>query len=128
MQVFLTKWFARWAIKEGLPEQALCAAVAEMEQGLIDAYLGGYVVKKRVALNGRGKSGGVRTILGFKLKDKAFFLYGFAKSQRDNIDDKELQALKMLATELMKYDRKALDRAIQAQELIELKEGKNEQT
>ncbi|MFZ6676650.1 type II toxin-antitoxin system RelE/ParE family toxin [Undibacterium sp. Tian12W] len=128
MQIFLTKWFARWAIKEGLPEQALCAAVAEMEQGLIDAYLGGYVIKKRVALNGRGKSGGVRTILGFKLKDKAFFLYGFAKNQRDNIDDKELQALKMLASELMKYDRKALDSAIQAQELIELKEGKNEQT
>ncbi|MFZ6643602.1 type II toxin-antitoxin system RelE/ParE family toxin [Undibacterium sp. TC4M20W] len=128
MQIFLTKWFARWAIKEGLPEQALCAAVAEMEQGLIDAYLGGYVIKKRVALNGRGKSGGVRTILGFKLKDKAFFLYGFAKNQRDNIDDKELQALKMLASELMKYDRKALDRAIQAQELIELKEGTNEQT
>ncbi|MFZ6735879.1 type II toxin-antitoxin system RelE/ParE family toxin [Undibacterium sp. Ji42W] len=128
MQIFLTKWFARWAIKEGLPEQALCVAVAEMEQGLIDAYLGGYVVKKRVALNGRGKSGDVRTILGFKLKEKAFFLYGFAKNQRDNIDDKELQALTMLASELMKYDRKALDRAIQAQELIELKEGKNEQT
>mgnify|MGYP000567726159 CR=1 FL=1 len=125
MQIFLTKWFARWAAKEGLPEQALCAAVAEMEQGLIDAHLGGYVVKKRVAVGGRGKSGGLRTILGFKLKDKAFFLYGFAKNQQGNIDDKELQALKLMASELMKYDRKALDQAIRAQELIEVN---NEQT
>lgn len=125
MQIFLTKWFARWAAKEGLPEQALCAAVAEMEQGLIDVHLGGYVVKKRVAVGGRGKSGGLRTILGFKLKDKAFFLYGFAKNQQGNIDDKELQALKLMASELMKYDRKALDQAIRAQELIEVN---NEQT
>lgn len=125
MQIFLTKWFARWAAKEGLPEQALCAAAAEMEQGLIDAHLGGYVVKKRVAVGGRGKSGGLRTILGFKLKDKAFFLYGFAKNQQGNIDDKELQALKLMASELMKYDRKALDQAIRAQELIEVN---NEQT
>jgi len=117
---FQTKWFARWAAKEGLSEQALRNAVSEMEQGLIDAHLGGHVVKKRVGFGGRGKSGGMRTILAFQVKGKAFFLYGFAKNQRDNISDKELQGLKLLAANLLAYDRKALDRAIKAQELIEV--------
>ena len=79
MQIYQTKWFARWAKKEGLQEQSLRDAVTEMEQGLIDAHLGGSVVKKQVGVGARGKSGGVRTILTFKIKDKAFFLYGFAK-------------------------------------------------
>lgn len=120
MQVFQTKWFARWAANEGLLEQALRDAVSEMEQGLIDANLGGHVVKKRIGVGGRGKSGGVRTILAFKVKDKAFFLYGFAKNQRDNIDDQQLQALKKMAAHLLAYDRKALEKAIQTQELIEV--------
>jgi hypothetical protein len=124
MQIFLTTWFARWAAKEGLSERALIAAVAEMEQGLIDANLGGNLVKKRVAPGGRGKSGGVRTILAFKVHGKAFFLYGFAKNQRDNIDDKELQALKLMATHLLAYDAKALEKAVKAQELIEVNRDK----
>jgi hypothetical protein len=62
-----------------------------MSQGLVEANLGGHVVKKRVALDGRGKSAGVRTLLAFKLNDIAFFLYGFAKNQQSNITDKELK-------------------------------------
>ena len=120
MQIFLTKWFSRWAANEGLLEQALRDAVSEMEQGLIDANLGGHVVKKRIGVGGRGKSGGVRTILAFQIKGKAFFLYGFAKNQRDNINAKELQALKKMAAHLLAYDRKALDKAIEMQELIEV--------
>jgi len=38
--------------KTGLTDKALCTAVSEMESGLIDADLGGGVVKKRVALPG----------------------------------------------------------------------------
>ncbi|MES2299260.1 MAG: type II toxin-antitoxin system RelE/ParE family toxin [Pseudomonadota bacterium] len=121
MRIFLTKWFARWAANEGLPERALVAAVSEMEEGLIDARLGGHIVKKRIALSGRGKSGGARTILAFRFKDKAFFLYGFAKNQADNISDKELRALKATAAHLLAYDRHALDKAIAASELIEVK-------
>ena len=120
MRIFQTKWFARWAAKEGLAEQALCNAVTELELGLIDANLGGNVVKKRVGLGARGKSGGVRTILAFKMKERAFFLYGFAKNQRENIDDKELQALKVMAAHFLAYDSKAVDKAKKAQELIEV--------
>ena len=120
MQIFKTKWFARWAAKEGLSDQALRDAVTEMGLGLIDANLGGHVVKKRVGVDGRGKSGGVRTLLAYKVKDKAFFLYGFAKNQRDNIDINELKALKLMATHFLTYDKKALESAKATQELIEV--------
>ena len=121
MRVFQTKWFVRWAANEGLLEQSLCNAVTEMEQGLIDANLGGFVVKKRIGVGGRGKSGGVRTVVAFRLKDKAIFLYGFAKNQRDNIDALELQTLKKMAAHLLAYDHVALDKAISSRELVEVR-------
>jgi hypothetical protein len=126
MQIFQTKWFAHWVDKEGLSSQVLCSAVTEISQGLVDANLGGHVVKKRVALGGRGKSGGVRTLLAFKLNDKAFFMYGFAKSQQSNITDKELKALKLLAAKLLAYDSSQLAIAIAAQELYEVREDDDE--
>jgi hypothetical protein len=126
MQIFQTKWFAHWADKEGLSSQVLCSAVTEISQGLVDANLGGHVVKKRVALGGRGKSGGVRTLLAFKLNDKAFFMYGFAKNQQSNITDKELKALKLLAAKLLAYDSSQLAIAIAAQELYEVREDDDE--
>ncbi len=120
MQAFKTKAFARWADGEGLGDEALAAAVAEMQQGLIDARLGGQVVKKRVALPGRGKRGSIRTLVAFRQGDKAFFVYGFAKNQRGNINDKELRALKLLAKELLNYPAASLARAMKAGELIEI--------
>ena len=66
MQLFKTKAFSRWARVEGLGDDAFAAAVFEIEAGLIDAELGGQVVKKRVALPGRGRRGGTRTLVAFK--------------------------------------------------------------
>jgi hypothetical protein len=105
-----------------LNDGALLAAVEEMESGLIDARLGGHVVKKRVALPGRGKRGGSRTLVVYQQANKAFFVYGFAKNERANISDKELKALKLLATELLSYTKAALVKAIKAGELIEVYE------
>ena len=98
------------------------AAVAEMEDGLIDARLGGNVVKKRVALPGRGKRGGSRTLVAYRKDDKAFFVYGFAKNERANISTKELKALRLLATQLLGYTNPALSKAIKAGELVEVHE------
>ena len=66
-----------------------------MERGLIDADLGGHVMKKRIAVGGRGKSGGARTLLAYKSGDKAFFVYGFAKNALANVSADELRALKL---------------------------------
>ena len=122
MRVFKSRWFQKWATGEGLDNEALLSAVEEMENGLIDARLGGHMVKKRVALPGRGKQGGSRTLVVYQQADKAFFVYGFAKNERANISNKELKALKLLATELLSYTKQALVKAIKAGELIEVYE------
>lgn len=75
-KVFKTRHFSRWMRKTELTDQTLCAAVMEMEGGLVDADLGGGVVKKRVALPGRGKRGSTRTLLATNLRDRWFFCSG----------------------------------------------------
>lgn len=122
MQTYKSKWFSKWAEKEGLTDSDLSAAVKEMEDGLIDADLGGHVMKKRVGLEGQGKRGGARTLLAFKEGNKAFFMFGFAKSQQDNIDKKELKALKLMAKKLLGYTKQQLTKAIKQGELIEVKD------
>ena len=123
MRIFKNKVFNKWAEKEGLSDDTLRVAVDEMERGLIDADLGGHVVKKRVAVGGRGKSSGVRTLLAYKSGDKAFFVYGFAKNARANVSTDELKALKHLAKELMNYSDKTLTKAIQHGALIEVEDN-----
>jgi hypothetical protein len=119
MRVFKTKWFAKWASSQRLSDEALMVAVAEIEHGLVDAELGGNVVKKRVALPGQGKRG-ARSLVAFRRGDKAFFIYGFAKNERASIAVKELKALKLLASEVLSYRNPALIKAIRAGELIEI--------
>ena len=72
-RVFKTRHFSRWVRKTELTDRALCDAIVEMEKGLLDADLGGDVVKKRVPLPGRGKSGSVRTLIATN-KDNRWFL------------------------------------------------------
>ena len=125
MKAFKTKAFARWADGEGLSDQTLAFAVAEMDRGLIDARLGGQLVKKRVALSGRGKRGSTRTLVAFRQKERSFFVYGFAKNERANISNKELRALKLLAKELLNYPVVSLTKAMKAGELLEIKVNDN---
>lgn len=72
---FKTRHFTRWLRKTELTDESLCKAVCEMERGLVDADLGGGVVKKRVAPPGRGKRGGARTLLATNRGDRWFFVY-----------------------------------------------------
>jgi hypothetical protein len=119
MRILKTRIFDRWANNEGLTDKVLSDAVDEIERGLVDAVLGGHVYKKRVALPGHGKRGGSRTLLAYQSKAKAFFIFGFAKNERGNINAKELKALKLLANELLGYSNKKLVQAIKINELIE---------
>ena len=97
IQILVTKTFARWMRKSNVTEADIVGAAAEMVQGLIDANLGGHLVKKRVALRGRGKSAGARTIVATKFEQRWVFLFGFEKNERSNIDASELKVLQELA-------------------------------
>lgn len=119
-RVFKTRYFNRWARKIGLADIALCRAVAEMGNGLIDADLGGGLVKKRIGLSGRGKSGGVRTLLATNRKDRRFFVFGFEKNERANIGDDELDALQNLASDLLARNSRQLEQAIDDGSLREI--------
>ncbi len=119
-RVFKTRHFARWMRKTSLTDAALCQAVREMVEGLIDADLGGDVVKKRVALPGRGKSGGVRTLVATRKASRWFFLFGFEKSERANVSANELEALQALASELLARSGPELEVAVEDGALQEI--------
>ncbi len=122
-RVFRTRTFGRWMRKVGLADAALRSAVAEMTQGLVDADLGGHLVKKRVALSGQGKRGGARTIVATKLEDRWFFLYGFSKNERANIDRDELKIFQEIAKELLGLDDRQLEIALSIDEIVEVCDG-----
>lgn len=109
MRVFKTRDFARFTRKEGIDDSRLCEAIERAERGLIDADLGGGVIKQRVARPGKGRSGGYRTLIAYRIEARAVFVYGFAKNAKDNVSPAELAALRRLATEYLGYDRKQVD-------------------
>ncbi len=119
-RIFGIRTFIRWKNKSGLADLALVEAVSEMEQGMIDADLGGDVLKKRIALPGRGKRGSVRVIVATKRQDRWFFLYGFEKNERANINAKELKSLQKIAAEFLNMDERGVAKAIIANELVEV--------
>jgi hypothetical protein len=80
VHIFKTKALARFAKRERISDASLTVAIENAERGLVDADLGGGVIKQRVARLGQGKSGGYRMLIGFRSKRMAVFLFGFAKS------------------------------------------------
>ncbi len=108
MRTFKTKPFARFANREGIPDGDLCDAVRRAGRGLVDADLGG-VIKQRIARQGQGRSGGFRVIVVFGRGERALFVHGFAKSDRENLRDNELRALRALASEMLGLDGAGLE-------------------
>lgn len=120
MLIFKTRWFARWARKEGIQDATLCKAVEEMIKGLYEANLGGHIFKKRVSRPGHGKRGGFRTIVATNFKDRWFFVYGFAKNEREDIEEDEEAALKELAAQLLSMPPQRLMKANGTGEVTEV--------
>jgi hypothetical protein len=120
MRVFKTKPFARFANREMIADEDLCEAVQRVERGLIDADLGGGVIKQRLARKRQGRSGGFRIILLFRRGSIAFFVYGFAKNDQGNIRRDELNAFRKLAGEMFTLDEKALAAAIKNGTITEI--------
>jgi hypothetical protein len=123
MKIFKHRNFAKWANDEGLTDIVLQQAIAEMNNGLFDANPGSGLYKKRIAIKGKGKSSGFRTLLAFCKKDKAFFIYGFKKNERDNILLHEKEIYKNLAKEYLNLSPTLLNKMIKAKILIEVSEN-----
>ena len=97
MRIFKNAWFTRFARKEKIGLQSLLEAVERAEMGLIDAHLGGGVIKQRIARPGQGKSGGYRSVVFYRMGERAFFVFGFPKNAQDNISHEEATQFKNAA-------------------------------
>ena len=124
MRVFKTKAFARIARKEALGDKALAGAIADIERGLIDADLGGGLIKQRIARRGEGKRGGFRTLIACQLGKRAIFLFAFAKGDQANISPEDTRDLKDFGTILLALTEEAIDLMITNSELQEIIYGK----
>ena len=120
MRVFKNKWFARFARKEAISDESLFDAIRQIEAGNHDADMGAGVFKHRIARPGEGQSGGYRVILCLKLKERAFFVYGFAKSDKADITGNELKEFKKLAKILFSMTADQLELMLQSGDLDEL--------
>jgi hypothetical protein len=123
VRIFKTKWVARFIRRERIHDAGLKEAIERAERGIVDADLGGGLIKQRVARPGQGRSGGFRMIVAYRTEQRAFFVYGFAKNERENIEDSELQTLRDIAAELLSHDETALDDAVSMGNLQEIKNG-----
>ena len=120
MQIFKTKWLARFAEKERIADDSLSEAIERAARGLVDADLGGGIIKQRVARPGRGRSGGYRMLLAYRAGDRAVFLYGFAKSERENISQDELLTLREIGAAWLAADTKRIAKALEEGALQEV--------
>ena len=125
MRIFKTKWFARFARKEKIAAERLHEAVLRAGRGNIDADLGGSLIKQRVGRLGQGRSGGYRTLIAFHTRTRSVFLYGFAKSQKDNVGEEDLDNLKKLAARFLALNDDELRQALEETELIEVLHDEN---
>ena len=120
---FKTKWLARFARRERITDASLREAIERAERGLVDADLGGGLIKQRVAREGQGRSGGYRMLVAYRAEDRAVFLYGFAKSEQDNIEPDELASLREIAVAWLDADAARIAAAIEVKELQEIEHG-----
>ena len=114
MKIYKGKAFTRFARKEKISDKKLCELIQRAEAGKIDADLGGGVIKQRLARDNQGKSGGYRTIVLYRQQDRAFFIYGFAKSDEENISAEDETVFRKLAVTVLNLPQEALQKQIEA--------------
>ena len=120
VRIYKNAWFAKFARKERISDAALCEAVERAARGLIDADLGGGLIKQRVARSGEGKSGGYRTLILFRQAERAIFAFGFAKSDKENLTAGELAAFRNLSKIVLSLSQNEIELEVQTEKLLEV--------
>ena len=122
MRIFKTRTLAKFTRQQGISDASLVEAVQRAKRGLIDADLGGQIIKPRVACSGQGKRGGFRMLIGFG-PDRAVYLFAFAKNERENISHGELLTLREIAATFLKATKEEITKALNDGTLIEVQNG-----
>ena len=111
MRIFRNQWITKFAKKHKISDSELIEAVERADKGVIDADLGGGVIKQRIARQGQGRSGGSRSLIFFRRGEQAFFMTAFAKNDRENITNKELAELKKAAAIILAMTETDIEQA-----------------
>jgi hypothetical protein len=122
VRIFKTKTLAKFTRQHGISDDGLIDAVDRAVRGLVDADLGGQIIKQRVARPGQGKRGGFRMIIGIR-SDRAIFLFAFAKNERENIDKTEMMTLRAIVASFLDATEQKITQALQDGTLIEVQHG-----
>lgn len=126
MRIFKTRTLARFTRQHAITDASLVDAIERAKRGLIDAELGGQIIKQRVARPGQGKRGGFRMLIGFGA-DRAVYLFAFAKNERENISNGELLTLREIAATFLKARKQEISKALNDGTLIEVHNGNENQ-
>ncbi len=110
----------RFARRERISDQSLREAIGRAERGAVDADLGGGLIKQRVARPGQGRSGGYRVIVAYRAWNRAVFLYGFAKSDLDNISPDQLRTFRAIGANWLAATAATIGRAVEDEDLQEI--------
>ncbi len=119
-RIYKNRWFEKFANREGISDATLVAAIDQANRGLIDADLGGGLIKQRVAREGGGKSGGYRTLVFFRHEERAIFAFGFAKSDKANLSAAELKVYKQAAKIVLALTQAQIDFEVREERLFEV--------
>ena len=120
MRIFKYKSFHKFAKKEGIADSELKEIVKQLENGQFYADLGSGLYKMELARKGKSKRGGYRLLVVFKSELRTFFLYGFPKSEKSNIEDDELKGYKKQAKENLLFTEEQISLMLRAKDLIEI--------
>lgn len=122
MKIFKTRTLAKFTRQHGIGDESLVEGVQRAVKGLVDANLGGQIIKQRVARPGQGRRGGFRMMIGIN-SERAIFLFGFAKNERENVEKAELLSLREIVTSLLNADDRTIAKAVEDGALIEVQYG-----
>jgi hypothetical protein len=128
VRIFKTKWLMRYARRERIADLSLREAIERAGRGLIDADLGGGIIKQRVARSGQGRSGGYRMLVAYRVGARAVFLYAFAKNERENIDPDELLTWREIGALWLAKGERDIALAVAERELEEVANDEDDKT
>ncbi len=116
----------KFARRERIADASLKQAIGRAERGIVDADLGGGLIKQRVARPGQGRSSGYRMIVAYRAHGRAVFLYGFAKNDLDNINEDQLQTFRIIGANWLAASGATIGQAIDDGDLKEIDNGNEE--
>ncbi|MGA8585778.1 MAG: type II toxin-antitoxin system RelE/ParE family toxin [Roseiarcus sp.] len=121
MHIFQSREFRRDAERDGVRDEDCEKAVRKAESGLIDAALGGGLIKQRIATGNRGAAKGSRAVIFYKRGELAVFLHVFPKSHKASLTKSELIEYLKIARSLEGLTEAKLNELVAAQGWRELK-------